>query len=110
MDDHADLPGLVAQQADRNRPSVPPGGGQGAPGRRSSSQAGARRVRAVLYGKVRSALMDLWLVRHGEAVPERQDPSRPLTPEGARDGSAIVESLAGEAGSFHLCAAGGETR
>src|SRR3972149_4159610 len=104
MDDHADLPGLVAQQADRNRPSVPPGGGQGASGRRSSSQAGARRVRAVLYGKVRSALMDLWLVRHGEAMSERQDPSRPLTPEGGPGGSGIGESPAGEEGSLHLVA------
>ena len=54
--------------------------------------------------------MDLWLVRHGDAVSERQDPSRPLTPEGARDVSAIVESLAGKTGSFDLVAASGKQR
>ena len=59
---------------------------------------------------VQSALMDLWLVRHGEAVSERQDPSRPLTPEGARAVSAIVESLAGKTGSFDLVAASGKHR
>src|SRR3989304_7045756 len=88
MDDHAVPRGLVDQQADRNPPAAPPGGGQGASGRRSSSQAGARRVRAVLYGKVRSALMDLWLVRHGEAVPERQGPPRPPPPAGGPGGAA----------------------
>jgi len=54
--------------------------------------------------------MDLWLVRHGEAVPERQDPARPLTPEGARAVSAVVESLAGKTGSFDLVAASGKQR
>src|SRR3972149_1567647 len=59
---------------------------------------------------VRSALMDLWLVRHGEAVSERQDPSRPLTPEGARAVSEIAASLAGKTGSFDLVAASGKRR
>jgi len=54
--------------------------------------------------------MDLWLVRHGDAVSERQDPSRPLTPEGARAVSEIVESLAGKTGSFDLVAASGKQR
>jgi len=54
--------------------------------------------------------MDLWLVRHGDAVSERQDPSRPLTPEGARAVSEIAESLAGKTGSFDLVAASGKQR
>lgn len=54
--------------------------------------------------------MDLWLVRHGEAVPEREDPARPLSPEGARAIRAIVESLAGKTGPFDLVAASGKKR
>lgn len=54
--------------------------------------------------------MDLWLVRHGEAVPERVDPARPLTPEGAQAISAVAGSLAGTMGSFDLVAASGKTR
>jgi phosphohistidine phosphatase len=54
--------------------------------------------------------MDLWLVRHGEAVPEREDPARPLSSEGARAIRAIVESLAGKTGAFDLVAASGKKR
>jgi phosphohistidine phosphatase len=54
--------------------------------------------------------MDLWLVRHGEAVPEREDPARPLSSEGARAIRAIVESLAGKTGVFDLVAASGKKR
>lgn len=54
--------------------------------------------------------MDLWLVRHGEAVPEREDPARPLSPEGARAIRAIVESLAGKTEPFDLVAASGKKR
>lgn len=40
--------------------------------------------------------MDLWLVRHGEAVPESVDPSRPLSPDGARDLFARAADLVKE--------------
>lgn len=54
--------------------------------------------------------MDLWLVRHGEAVPERVDPTRPLSPEGARAVSAVAGTLAGRMGPFDLVAASGKKR
>jgi phosphohistidine phosphatase len=54
--------------------------------------------------------MDLWLVRHGEAVPERVDPTRPLSQEGARAVSAVAETLAGKMGPFDLVAASGKKR
>lgn len=55
-------------------------------------------------------MMDLWLVRHGEAVSERVDPTRPLSPEGARAVSAVAETLAGTMGTFDLVAASGKKR
>jgi phosphohistidine phosphatase len=58
----------------------------------------------------RTALMDLWLVRHGEAVSAQMNPARPLTPEGVRSVSAIAETLAGKMGSFDLVAASGKKR
>jgi len=54
--------------------------------------------------------MDLWLVRHGEAMSAQENPARPLTPEGARAVSAIAETLAGRMGSFDLVAASGKKR
>ena len=54
--------------------------------------------------------MDLWLVRHGEAMSARENPARPLTPEGARAVSAIAETLSGRTGSFDLVAASGKRR
>ncbi|HEU5361019.1 MAG TPA: histidine phosphatase family protein [Candidatus Deferrimicrobiaceae bacterium] len=54
--------------------------------------------------------MELWLVRHGEAMSEREDPARPLTPEGARAVSAVAESLAGKLGTIDLVAASGKKR
>jgi phosphohistidine phosphatase len=54
--------------------------------------------------------MDLWLVRHGEAVPERVDPTRPLSPEGVRAVSEVAVSLAGRLGTFDLVAASGKKR
>ncbi len=54
--------------------------------------------------------MDLWLVRHGEAMSAQVNPARPLTPEGARAVSAIAKTLAGRRGSFDLVAASGKTR
>jgi phosphohistidine phosphatase len=55
-------------------------------------------------------MMDLWLVRHGEAVPDRVDPTRPLSPEGARAVSAVAETLAGRMGPFDLVASSGKKR
>lgn len=55
-------------------------------------------------------MMDLWLVRHGEAVPERLDPARPLTPEGIRAVREIVRSVAGKAQPIDLVAASGKKR
>lgn len=55
-------------------------------------------------------MMDLWLVRHGEAVHEREDPTRPLSPEGGRAVSAVAETLAGRMGTFDLVAASGKKR
>jgi len=53
---------------------------------------------------------DLWLARHGEAVSERVDPVRPLTPEGARAVSAVAGTLAGTMGPLDLVAASGKRR
>ena len=73
-------------------------------------QGGDRGDRAALRPGFRSALMDLWLVRHGEAMSAQENPARPLTPEGARALSAIAETLAGRMGSFDLVAASGKKR
>lgn len=54
--------------------------------------------------------MDLWLVRHGEAVAERVNPARPLSPEGERTVKAAARGLAGRMGSFDLVAASGKKR
>ena len=54
--------------------------------------------------------MELWLVRHGEAMAEREDPARPLTPEGARAVSAAAERLAERLGTVDLLAASGKKR
>jgi phosphohistidine phosphatase len=54
--------------------------------------------------------MDLWLVRHGEAVPENVDPSRPLSAEGIRSISETASFLAGRMGSLDLVAASGKRR
>src|SRR4030066_1234047 len=83
-------------RVDRDRPAVPAGDRHGAAERGCPPWTGPRRVRAVLRGGVRSALMDLWLVRHGEAVPEREDPARPLSPEGGLAIRAVGGTLPGE--------------
>jgi phosphohistidine phosphatase len=54
--------------------------------------------------------MDLWLVRHGEAMPAQKDPARPLTPEGVRSVSAVAGTLAEKMGSFDLVATSGKKR
>ena len=56
------------------------------------------------------AAMDLWLVRHGEAVPENVDPSRPLSAEGFRSISEVASVLACRMGNLELAAASGKRR
>lgn len=55
-------------------------------------------------------MMDLWLVRHGEAMAARDDPSRPLTPEGERKVAAAAGFLRGRMGAFDLMATSGKKR
>ncbi len=38
--------------------------------------------------------MKLYLVQHGEAVPESQDPSRPLTDKGRREAERVAQHIA----------------
>jgi phosphohistidine phosphatase len=38
--------------------------------------------------------MRLYLVQHGDAIPERVDPERPLSAEGRRDVEAVARLLA----------------
>lgn len=59
---------------------------------------------------IQYSLMELWLVRHGEAVPERLDPERPLSPEGVRSVTRIAETLAGQMWPLDLVAASGKKR
>ncbi len=54
--------------------------------------------------------MDLWLVRHGEAVHEREDPTRPLTPEGEKAVRDVANAVAGKMGSLDFVAASGKKR
>lgn len=54
--------------------------------------------------------MDLWLVRHGEAVPESVDPSRPLSAHGVRSIEEAASFLAGRMGRLDFVAASGKRR
>lgn len=54
--------------------------------------------------------MDIWLVRHGEAVPEKVDPSRPLSAEGTRSISETASLLGGKIGALDLVASSGKRR
>jgi phosphohistidine phosphatase len=54
--------------------------------------------------------MNLWLVRHGEAVPASVDLARPLSAEGEQAVSAVALSLAGEMGRLDLVAASRKRR
>lgn len=54
--------------------------------------------------------MDLWLIRHADAVSERVDPSRPLSPEGVRDFSERAEALKGTIGAPALVASSRKRR
>ncbi len=49
-------------------------------------------------------MTDLWLVRHGEALPDRVDPRRPLSPAGERAVDRTAEILAAEIGVPDLVA------
>lgn len=54
--------------------------------------------------------MDLWLIRHGEAVPESEDPSRPLSGAGTRQAAAAAEAVAARAGPVALVASSPKLR
>lgn len=54
--------------------------------------------------------MDLWLARHGEAVPASLDLSRPLSAEGIRAVSAVAATIAEAMGRPHLVAASRKRR
>ena len=54
--------------------------------------------------------MDLWLVRHGEAVPASVDPARPLSAGGIRAVSAAASALSGRLGRLDLAASSGKLR
>jgi len=54
--------------------------------------------------------MDLWLVRHGEAVPASVDPTRPLSADGIRAVSAAASALSGKLGRLDLAASSGKLR
>ncbi len=55
-------------------------------------------------------MTDLWLVRHGEAVPPEVDPERPLSPAGAAGVARAAAALAGRTGTFDLVASSGKRR
>jgi phosphohistidine phosphatase len=54
--------------------------------------------------------MDVWLVRHGDAVPSDVNPERPLSEEGVRSVLAAASALSGEIGRLDLVAASGKLR
>jgi phosphohistidine phosphatase len=54
--------------------------------------------------------MDLWLIRHGEAVPESENPSRPLSEAGIRKIAAAAEAVAAETGPIGLIASSPKLR
>jgi phosphohistidine phosphatase len=54
--------------------------------------------------------MDLWLVRHGEAVSASLDPARPLSAEGVRAVSAVASTIADKLGRIDLVASSGKRR
>lgn len=54
--------------------------------------------------------MELWLVRHGEAVSASVDPARPLSANGIRAVSAAASALSGRLGRLDLAASSGKLR
>ncbi len=55
-------------------------------------------------------MTDLWLVRHGEAVPAEVDPDRPLSAAGAAGIAGAAAALSGRMGTFDLVASSGKRR
>ncbi len=55
-------------------------------------------------------MTDLWLVRHGDAVPADVDPERPLSPAGAAGVAEAAAALSGRMGTFDLVASSGKRR
>ncbi len=55
-------------------------------------------------------MTDLWLVRHGDAVPAEVDPERPLSPAGADAVARAAAALAGRMGTFDLVASSAKRR
>jgi phosphohistidine phosphatase len=54
--------------------------------------------------------MDLWLARHGEAVPESTDPVRPLSADGVKSVTAVAAAVAGNMGRLDCVASSGKAR
>lgn len=54
--------------------------------------------------------MDLWLVRHGEAVPASVNPARPLSADGIRAISSVASALSEKLGRLDLAASSGKLR
>ncbi len=54
--------------------------------------------------------MDLWLVRHGEAVPESTDPVRPLSADGIKYVTAVAAAVAVKMGRLRCVASSGKAR
>ncbi len=55
-------------------------------------------------------MTDLWLARHGDAVPADVDPERPLSAAGAAGVAAVADALSGRMGPFDLVASSGKRR
>lgn len=55
-------------------------------------------------------MTELWLVRHGDAVPADVDPERPLSPGGADAIASAAAALSGRMGTFDLVASSGKRR
>ncbi len=55
-------------------------------------------------------MTELWLVRHGDAVPSDVDPERPLSPGGEAAIAAAAAARAGRMGTFDLVASSGKRR
>jgi len=55
-------------------------------------------------------MTDLWLARHGDAVPAEVDPERPLSHGGAAGIAAAAAALSGRMPTFDLVASSGKRR
>jgi len=54
--------------------------------------------------------MDIWLVRHGEAVPASTDPERPLSADGIKSVTAVAAAVAAKMGRLDCVASSGKAR